>query len=63
MLPPKTCSTSCTAAAKTSFLQGADWAYAAGIVSIILGAAIVFFFFPRKDDEVRLHAEYQSADA
>ena len=52
-----------TAAAKASFLQGADWAYAAGIVSIILGAAIVFFFFPRKDDEVRLHAEYQSADA
>jgi hypothetical protein len=52
-----------TAAAKASFLQGADWAYAAGIVSIILGGAIVFFFFPRKDDEVRLHAEYQSADA
>ena len=31
-------------------------------LSIVLGAAIVFFFFPKKDDETRLHAEYQSAD-
>jgi DHA2 family multidrug resistance protein-like MFS transporter len=52
-----------TEAAMASFLQGADWAYAAGIVSIILGACVVFFFFPRKDDEVRLHAEYQTTDA
>jgi len=51
-----------TAAAKASFLQGADWAYATGILSIILGACVVFFLFPRKDDEVRLHAEYQTAD-
>jgi DHA2 family multidrug resistance protein-like MFS transporter len=52
-----------TAAAKASFLQGADWAYATGIISIVLGAAIVFIFFPRKDDEARLHAEYQTQDA
>jgi MFS transporter, DHA2 family, multidrug resistance protein len=52
-----------TAAAKASFLQGADWAYAAGVIAIVLGAAIVFFFFPRKDDEVKLHAEYQTQDA
>jgi len=52
-----------TAAAKASFLQGADWAYAAGIISIILGAGVVFFLFPRKDDEIRLHGEYQTADA
>ncbi|HEY5388711.1 MAG TPA: MFS transporter [Thermoleophilia bacterium] len=51
-----------TAAAKASFLQGSDWAYAAGIIAIILGATIVFFLFPRKDDEMRLHAEYQTAD-
>ena len=52
-----------TAAAKASFLQGADWAYATGILSIILGACIVFFLFPKKDDEIRLHAAYQTEDA
>jgi hypothetical protein len=51
-----------TAAAKTSFLQGADWAYTAGIVAIVLGAALVYFRFPRKDDEQRLLAEYHAAD-
>ena len=51
-----------TAAAKASFLQGADWAYAAGIIAIVLGAAVVFFLFPHKDDEARLHAEYQKED-
>ena len=45
-----------TAAAKTSFLDGADWAYVAGIVAILLGAALVFFMFPRRDDEARLLA-------
>ena len=33
-------------AAKTSFLEGADWAYTAGIVAIVLGAALVYFRFP-----------------
>jgi hypothetical protein len=51
-----------TAAAKTSFLDGADWAYTAGIVAILIGAAIVFFLFPRRDDEVRLLAEYHASD-
>jgi hypothetical protein len=51
------------AAAKASFLQGADWAYSAGIIAIVLGAAIVVVAFPRKDDEVRLHAGYQTEDA
>ena len=36
-----------TAGATSSFLDGADWAYGAGIVAIVLGAAIVFFLFPR----------------
>ena len=35
------------AAAKSSFLQGDEWAYAAGIVAILLGAALVFFRFPK----------------
>lgn len=51
------------AAAKTSFLDGADWAYTAGIVAIALGAALVFFAFPRKDEEVRLLTSYEKADA
>jgi len=51
-----------TAAAKTSFLHGADWAYTAGIIAIVLGAALVYFRFPRKDDEQRLLAEYHAAD-
>ena len=52
-----------TAAAKTSFLDGADWAYLAGIIAVLVGAAIVFFLFPRHDDEKRLLAEYHATDA
>jgi DHA2 family multidrug resistance protein-like MFS transporter len=51
-----------TAAAKASFLSGDQWAYLAGIVAIVLGAALVFFMFPRKDDEHRLLAEYHATD-
>ncbi|MGH2631179.1 MAG: MFS transporter, partial [Actinomycetota bacterium] len=40
-----------TAAAKASFLSGDQWAYLAGIVAVLLGAALVFFLFPRKDEE------------
>ncbi|HSF60204.1 MAG TPA: MFS transporter [Gaiellaceae bacterium] len=50
------------AAAKTSFLQGDQWAYAAGLVAIALGAVLVFFLFPKKEDEERLLAEYHAAD-
>jgi len=50
--------------ARTSFLDGADWAYTAGIVAIVLGAVLVFFLFPRRDEERRLLASYQdSSDA
>src|SRR5262249_11703398 len=44
------------AAAKSSFLDGADWAYLAGIIAIVLGAALVFFCYPGKDEEVTLLA-------
>ena len=40
-----------TAAAKASFVDGQDWAYFAGIVAIVLGAALVFFMFPKHDAE------------
>jgi DHA2 family multidrug resistance protein-like MFS transporter len=51
------------AAAKTSFLQGDEWAYAAGIVAILLGAALVFFRFPNKDEEEALLTQYAAEDA
>jgi hypothetical protein len=52
-----------TAAAKTSFLDGDQWAYTAGIVAILLGAVIVFFLFPKKDEEEQLLAQYHAEDA
>jgi hypothetical protein len=54
--------TQITAGAKQAFLDGDQWAYLAGIVAILLGAVIVFFLFPKKDDEQRLLAEYHAQD-
>jgi EmrB/QacA subfamily drug resistance transporter len=51
-----------TTAARESFVSGADWAYTAGAIAIVLGAALVFFLFPRKHDEDRLLAEYHEQD-
>jgi EmrB/QacA subfamily drug resistance transporter len=51
-----------TASAQTSFLDGADWAYLAGIVAILIGATLVFLMFPKRDDERRLLAEYHATD-
>ena len=52
-----------TAAAKTSFLQGDDWAYTAGVIAVVLGAALVYFLFPRRAEEERLLAQYAATDA
>jgi MFS transporter, DHA2 family, multidrug resistance protein len=54
--------TAITAGAKTSFLAGADWAYTAGIVAVLIGAAIVFVLFPRRDEEQRLLTAYHAED-
>jgi DHA2 family multidrug resistance protein-like MFS transporter len=51
-----------TATAKSSFVDGSDWAYLAGVVAVLLGAALVFFLFPRKDRETLLLAEYRERD-
>ncbi len=56
-------SSAIVAAAKTSFLQGDQWAYTAGIVAVLAGAAVVFFLFPKRDDERRLLASYHAEDA
>ena len=50
------------AAAKSSFLQGDELAYAAGIVAILLGAGLVYFFFPKRDEEQRLLERYHAED-
>ena len=51
-----------TTAAKASFLQGDDWAYTAGIVAVLLGAALVYFLFPKKHAEETLLAAYHAQD-
>jgi MFS transporter, DHA2 family, multidrug resistance protein len=51
------------AGAKSSFVDGADWAYVAGIVAIVLGFAVVFFLYPKKDGEQALLAKYAEEDS
>jgi len=51
------------AGAKSAFLQGDEWAYMAGIAAILIGAAIVFFCFPRRERERELLAAYAAEDA
>ncbi len=51
-----------TAGAKSSFLSGADWAYTAGIVAIVLGGVLVFFAFPKAREEKELLANYHAED-
>ncbi len=49
------------AAAQQSFLDGGDWTYAAGAIAVLIGATVVFFLFPKHQDELamvqRFHAE------
>jgi hypothetical protein len=49
--------------ARQSFLDGADAAYAAGIVAIVIGAALVLFAFPKHDRERELLAGYARQDS
>jgi MFS transporter, DHA2 family, multidrug resistance protein len=51
------------AGAKSSFLQGDQHAYLAGIVAILLGAALVLLRFPGREREVQLLSEYHAQDA
>lgn len=50
------------AAAKDAFTQGQDWAYAVGIIAVALGAVLVFFVFPKADEEKRLLAQFAAED-
>ena len=51
------------AGAKQSFVDGQDWAYMAGIIAVLLGFALVYFFFPKADRERELLAGYADEDA
>lgn len=55
-------STQIIAAAKYSFLAGDKLAYLAGIIAILIGAAIVFFKYPKKDEERILLNLYHETD-
>ncbi len=50
------------AAAKSSFVDGQKWAYTAGLIAVTLGAVLVWFMFPKHDDELRLLATYRAED-
>jgi DHA2 family multidrug resistance protein-like MFS transporter len=54
--------TQITAAAKTAFLAGDQYAYIAGIIAVLIGAALVFFIFPKRDDERKVLVEYHQQD-
>jgi len=51
-----------TAAAKAAFLQGDQYAYLAGIIAVLGGAALVFFLFPKHEEEQKMLAEFHAAD-
>jgi hypothetical protein len=51
-----------TAAAKSAFLSGDQWAYAAAIIGVLLGAALVFALFPRQAAEETMLAGYHAED-
>jgi MFS transporter, DHA2 family, multidrug resistance protein len=50
------------ATAKTAFLKGDQWAYLAGIIAVLLGAALVSLRFPRMERERALLEEYAAQD-
>ena len=56
-------STQIIQAARESFLAGDQWAYLAGIIAVLLGAALVYAKFPKRDEERRLLAGYREQDA
>ena len=49
-------------AARESFVDGQKWAYTAGLVAVVLGAVLVWFMFPKHDEEQTLLAQYRAED-
>ena len=46
------------AGAREAFLKGDDWAYMAGIIAVLIGAIVIWRFFPKVEREKELLAEY-----
>jgi len=44
-------------------VDGANWAYAAGGIAVIIGAILVAVIYPGRTREQALIAEYDAADA
>jgi DHA2 family multidrug resistance protein-like MFS transporter len=51
------------AGAKASFLHGDHWAYAAGLIAVGLGGALVYWCFPARDRERALLAQFAVEDS
>jgi MFS family permease len=51
-----------TSSAKTAFLAGDQYAYIAGIIAILIGAALVFFVFPKLEKEREVLTAYHQTD-
>lgn len=51
-----------TAAAQTSFVDGQNWAYLAGIVAVLVGAVVVATLYPSHRGERELLAKYRRLD-
>ncbi|MGB1526534.1 MAG: MFS transporter, partial [Miltoncostaeaceae bacterium] len=49
-------------AARTSFIDGANWAYAAGAIAVVLGAILVALRYPGHAGELATVADYQRQD-
>jgi DHA2 family multidrug resistance protein-like MFS transporter len=49
-------------AAQSAFLKGDQWAYLAAMVAVLIGMALVFKFFPKKEQEAALRAAYHAHD-
>ena len=54
--------TQITAAAQAAFLQGDQYAYLAGLLSVLAGAALIFFLFPKFEDEQKMVAAFHAED-
>ena len=50
-------------AARESFIHGQHWAYASGVIAVVVGAVIVGVFFPDGKGERELLTSYQREDA
>lgn len=49
-------------AARSSFLEGDQLAYIAGLVAVVIGGALTYFVFPKKEDEEKMRAAFHAED-